>query len=77
LGDLGAFNSNTTKVASGSNDKTIKIWDINTGKEVQSFTGVGAAKGILFNPKGTTVAAGSHDGKLRVLDLNSGRMIQY
>ena len=26
-------------IASGSGDKTIKLWDVNSGKELQSLTG--------------------------------------
>lgn len=72
-----SFSSDATKVATGSNDKSVKIWDITKGKEIVSFENIGSAKGILFNPKGTTVASGAHDGKLRIMDINSGRMVQY
>jgi len=30
---------NTAYIASGSHDKTIKIWDITSGKEFRSLTG--------------------------------------
>lgn len=66
-------------LVSGSNDKTIKIWQISTGKLIRSFKGdSGAISSVAISADGNFVAAGSHDtpkSNVKVWDLKTGNLI--
>lgn len=73
-----AISPNDDIIASGSLDKTIKIWHLKTGKLLSNFDSRliwGAhTEGIFdlcFSPDGKTLASSSQDGKIRVWDLRT------
>ena len=63
-------------VLSGSEDKTIKWWDMETGKEIKTFRGHDDyIKSVVFSPDGQTMVSGSDDKTIKSWDLESGREI--
>ena len=59
------------RLATGSDDRTIKLWDTTTGEEV--FTLRGHTSGVLsvaFSPDGRRLASGSIDRTVRVWDTS-------
>jgi WD40 repeat protein len=54
---------------SASDDKTLKIWDLLTGKEIASFSGDGAFNCCAISPDGVTVVAGDAWGRVHFLRL--------
>ncbi len=54
---------------SASDDRTLKIWDLLTGKEVASFSGEGEFDCCAFAPDGVTVVAGDRSGRVHFLRL--------
>jgi eukaryotic-like serine/threonine-protein kinase len=59
------------RLATGSYDRTIKLWDTTTGEEV--FTLRGHTSGVLcvaFSPDGRRIASGSWDWTIRVWDTS-------
>lgn len=66
-------------LVSGSNDKTIKIWQLNTGKLIRSFKGdSGAISSVAISGDGNFLAAGSHDtprSNVKVCNLKTGNLI--
>jgi WD40 repeat protein len=54
-------------VVSGSDDKTVRLWDLATGKEVRRFTGHEApVYRVAVTPDGQYVVSGSGDKTVRV-----------
>lgn len=62
---------------SGSSDKTLKLWDISTGKEIIKFVGHSkAVHSIAVSPDGEYVASGSEDRTIIVWHIKSGKKIK-
>jgi WD40 repeat protein len=61
---------------SGSTDKTLKVWDLRSGKEIATLSGHhGAVYALAVTPDGRRVVSGSADKTLKVWDLGSGKEI--
>lgn len=56
-----AYSPDGNTIATGSVDRTIRLWDANTGKHKTTFTGYTKVASILYSPDGTTIASGSSD----------------
>ncbi len=60
-------------IATGSFDKTVKLWDAVTGKELRTFGGELGHKGqvlcVAFTAKGDQLATGGADNTLRIWDV--------
>ncbi len=54
-------------LVSGSYDKTIKLWDVKTGKEIHTFEGHdGPVRSVNFSPNGKTLVSGSDDKTIKL-----------
>ncbi|MBD2169496.1 ribosome assembly protein 4 [Calothrix membranacea FACHB-236] len=72
-----AFSSDGKKLASGSEDKTIKLWDISTGQLLQTFSGHGdVIKTIALSSDGQKLASGSKDKTIKLWDVSTGQLLQ-
>eukprot|EP00826_Nyctotherus_ovalis_P049580 TRINITY_DN6007_c0_g1_i3.p2 TRINITY_DN6007_c0_g1~~TRINITY_DN6007_c0_g1_i3.p2 ORF type:complete len:192 (+),score=41.32 TRINITY_DN6007_c0_g1_i3:73-648(+) len=61
-------------LASGSKDTTAKVWDLRTGKSLNTFrAATSPVNSIAFAPSDQWVAAGYNDGNIRVLRCLSVR----
>ncbi|MFM6248265.1 MAG: WD40 repeat domain-containing protein [Dolichospermum sp.] len=60
-------------VISGSDDKTIKTWDLTTGNKVATFTGESPILAVASD--GLTIVAGEASGTLHFLRLQENNMI--
>jgi hypothetical protein len=58
-------------LASGSFDKTVKLWEVETGKLLQTLKGhEGFVNSVSYSPDGKTLASGSWDNTVKIWDLN-------
>jgi WD40 repeat protein len=62
---------------SGSDDRTLRLWDLESGKTIHILQGHrSAVKRIAVAPDGRSVVSTSDDRTLRLWDLHRGRMIR-
>ena len=72
-----SFSPDGTKVASGSGDKTVKLWDVTSGECLQTLEGHSDdVNSVSFSPDGTKVASGSDDKTVKLWDVTSGECLQ-
>ena len=62
-----SFSPDGTKVASGSGDRTVRVWDIMSGECLQTPEGHSEyVTSMSFSPDGTKVASGSFDSTIKI-----------
>ena len=62
-----AFLQNSNLLAAGSSDKTIKIWNIDTGQCIQTLTGhENSVYSVAFPQNSNLLASGSSDGTIKI-----------
>jgi WD40 repeat protein len=64
-----------TRLATGSYDRTLRMWDVAAGRELWQAEFDEDVNGVAFHPAGDLVAAGIDDGVLAVLEVASGRTL--
>ena len=64
------------KLVSGG-DLEIKIWDIESGREMASLTGsLGLVCGVEFNPDGSRIASAGYDRTIKIWDCQTGEELR-
>lgn len=68
-----AFSPDMRRLATASSDRTAKIWDLTSGKELLVFYGhAGALNGVAFSRDGTLLATASRDRTARIWNAKTG-----
>ncbi|KAF9344479.1 hypothetical protein BGX26_004321, partial [Mortierella sp. AD094] len=64
------------RIASGSYDSTVRLWDVDTGECVHTLQGHGdLVCSVVYSPKGDRIASGSNDKTLRLWDVDTGKCV--
>ena len=73
-----AFSLDARYIASGSNDKTVKIWDIETKTVIRTFSGHSNSVDLLaFSPDGKILASNAVlDNKIKLWNVQTGLEIK-
>ncbi|MBD2205328.1 serine/threonine protein kinase [Calothrix sp. FACHB-1219] len=75
--DSVAISPDGNTLASGSWDKTIKLWNLATGEQIRTFSGHSdTVNSVAFSPNGNTLASGSWDKTIKLWNLATGEQIR-
>lgn len=69
------FSLNGSLLVSGSEDKAVKLWDVQTGGVIKTFKDKDHTSAILavsISPDRNTIASGTQDGTVRLWDIRTG-----
>jgi len=72
-----AFSHDSTRIASASDDRTVKIWDASSGKHLQTLEGHSDwVMSVAFSHDSTRIASASVDRTVKIWDASSGKHLQ-
>ena len=68
-----AWSPDGKRIASGSGDKTVQVWDAADGGNAFTYRGhTSSVWGVVWSPHGTRIASGGEDSTVQVWDASDG-----
>ncbi|OYD90727.1 ribosome assembly protein 4 [Nostoc sp. 'Peltigera membranacea cyanobiont' 213] len=72
-----AYSPNGQQLASASEDYTIKIWEVSSGKLLKTFKGHSRLVfSVAYSPNGQQLASTSEDNTIKIWDVSSGKLLK-
>ncbi|MBI3795920.1 MAG: protein kinase, partial [Deltaproteobacteria bacterium] len=72
-----SFSPDGRHIVSGSEDTTLRLWEMKSGQEVRCFTGhTNLVMSVSFSPDGRYIVSGSADTTLRLWEVASGQEVR-
>jgi WD40 repeat protein len=72
-----AFSSDGKLLASAADDRTVRLWNVQTGSEIRVLRGHRLPVNLVsFSPDGQRLASASNDGTVRIWEVGTGRELQ-
>jgi WD40 repeat protein/serine/threonine protein kinase len=71
-----AYSPDGTRIATGSDDSTIKLWDADNGQEICTLSpNQGRVFEVVFSPDGKRIASAGSDNTIKIQDVQSGNIV--
>ena len=71
-----AFSPDSKTFASGSTDKTLRIWSTRSRRPLKELNHGSKVRAVGFSPDGTLVASGGDDGTIKIWDVSRGKLVR-
>lgn len=72
-----AFSPDSSRAVSGSFDGSVRLWDVETGKEIRQFEGHSKpVECVAYSPDGRHVLSGSQDSLMILWNVDTGREVR-
>jgi WD40 repeat protein len=70
-----AFSVDGTTIASGSSDKTVRLWRVSDGTLLRELEHPVGVNSVALRPDGTILASGAEDGAVRLWQVADGTLV--
>ena len=70
-----AFSPDERLIVSGSEDQTVRVWNIKSKNELRRFHHEGWVNSVAFSPDRTHIVSGSDDKSFRLWNIQTNRCV--